>query len=566
MARNDEEYNEEEQQAQEQELPPSEPETFQEKFVKATPWWGISIAFHVLVFLILGTIAAFTVKEKKEEIIVASIPNNPPEPIVEEKIQDIQKKEVNLENRVEDPVNINLPESDHTETPDEDFEKTAKGESLDNTTLHAFKGRGSNDAIGSGGGAAGRYGTRRGGREALAKRGGGGSGAIEAVMEALKWLARHQNADGSWSTTQFEKNCGQYGYKGQCTPNEFNGKDQFDVGNTGIALLAFLGAGHTPASKEKIFPGHALTYGDVVKRAIKYLINVQDASGRIGPEVDKYMYNHTIAGLALTEGYGMTGLAMLRNPAQKAVEFLVKSKNPGFGWRYSYQSGDTDSSVTGWAIMVLKSAEIAEITFERSVYEDVKKWYDDMSKEVDYNSIDMKPPASAGTSVGNLMLTGYKSSGDAGKLVALRGVNDTYYYTPALTAIMIMSTVFIEKKPVAKASKAIDSLLSFLPQKWSPQDKNSWKLADFYYWYYASYAMFQVTTEKDGRWTRWNTAMKTALLETQNLKGFEGQCKRGSWEPVDRWACEGGRVYTTAMGALTLEVYYRYAKVLQERH
>lgn len=565
MARNDEEYYEEEQQQQEEALPPGEPETFQEKFVRATPWWGISISLHILLFLILGTIAAFKAQEKKEEIIVASIPNIPPEPIVEVKIQDNQKKEVNLENRVEDPVNIKLPESDHTETPDEDFEKTAKGESLDNTTLHAFKGRGANDSIGSGGGAAGRYGTRRGGQQELAKRGGGGTDTIVAVTEALKWLARHQNADGSWSTTQFEKNCGRYGYKGQCTPNEFKGKDEFDVGNTGLALLAFLGAGYTPASKKQIFPGHALTYGDVVKRALKYLISIQDASGRIGPECEKYMYNHTIAALALTEAYGMTNLAMLRNPAQKAVEFTVKAKNPGFGWRYAYQSGDTDSSVTGWAIMVLKSAEIAEISFERSVYEDVKKWYDDVSKEVDYNSIELKPPASAGTSVGNLMLTGYKSSGDAGRLVALRGVNEHYYYNPALTAIMIMSTVFIEKKPIAKASKAIDSILSFLPQKWSPEDRNSWKLADFYYWYYASYALFQVTSEKDGRWTRWNNAMKTALLETQNLKGFEGQCKCGSWEPVDRWACEGGRVYTTAMGALTLEVYYRYGKILPKR-
>ena len=37
----------------------------------------------------------------------------------------------------------------------------------------------------------------------------------------------------------------------------------------------------------------------------------------------------------------------------------------------------------------------------------------------------------------------------------------------------------------------------------------------------------------------------------------------GSWDPRGaRWAGEGGRVYTTALGALCLEVYYRYSGAL----
>jgi hypothetical protein len=34
---------------------------------------------------------------------------------------------------------------------------------------------------------------------------------------------------------------------------------------------------------------------------------------------------------------------------------------------------------------------------------------------------------------------------------------------------------------------------------------------------------------------------------------------------VDRWSGEGGRVYATAINALTLEVYYRYANVFGTR-
>jgi hypothetical protein len=32
----------------------------------------------------------------------------------------------------------------------------------------------------------------------------------------------------------------------------------------------------------------------------------------------------------------------------------------------------------------------------------------------------------------------------------------------------------------------------------------------------------------------------------------------GSWDPDPVWGMHGGRVYATALAAMTLEVYYRY--------
>ncbi len=58
---------------------------------------------------------------------------------------------------------------------------------------------------------------------------------------------------------------------------------------------------------------------------------------------------------------------------------------------------------------------------------------------------------------------------------------------------------------------------------------------------------------------RWSIASAT------KTKG----CRRGSWDPTGRWSPQGGRVYSTALAVLTLEVYYRYkserAKVYPER-
>ncbi len=93
------------------------------------------------------------------------------------------------------------------------------------------------------------------------------------------------------------------------------------------------------------------------------------------------------------------------------------------------------------------------------------------------------------------------------------------------------------------------------------RDKPKWdgNAIDFYYWYYASLALFQFDGHKGSRWKQWNEPMMNALVKNQNVKS--SGCRRGSWEPVGRWCGEGGRVYATAINALTLEVYYRYANV-----
>jgi hypothetical protein len=79
-----------------------------------------------------------------------------------------------------------------------------------------------------------------------------------------------------------------------------------------------------------------LTYGEVVKRACKYLISTQAPNGRLGPEVDRYIYNHLIGTLALCEAYGMTGVWLIRTPVERAVKFIIDWKSPGGGWRYAF--------------------------------------------------------------------------------------------------------------------------------------------------------------------------------------------------------------------------------------
>jgi hypothetical protein len=52
--------------------------------------------------------------------------------------------------------------------------------------------------------------------------------------------------------------------------------------------------------------------------------------------------------------------------------------------------------------------------------------------------------------------------------------------------------------------------------------------------------------------------MKNALVPTQKREG----CENGSWDPIGAWGTAGGRVYATAINCLSLEIYYRYGRVL----
>lgn len=66
-------------------------------------------------------------------------------------------------------------------------------------------------------------------------------------------------------------------------------------------------------------------------------------------------------------------------------------------------------------------------------------------------------------------------------------------------------------------------------------------------------------TAGGANWDRWNKIVRDMVIDLQKPK--DAGCARGSWDPDPRWGQEGGRVYSTALAVLTLEAYYRFAKV-----
>ena len=116
--------------------------------------------------------------------------------------------------------------------------------------------------------------------------------------------------------------------------------------------------------------------------------------------------------------------------------------------------------------------------------------------------------------------------------------------TPTMTAeAMFCRQLLGTPRTDERQAGSADYLRAFLP---NPRNVN------YYYWYYGALALHQHQGEI---WLEWNKKMKEVLRESQTLEGADA----GSWPDNGQWVKKrGGKIMSTAMAALSLEVYYRY--------
>jgi hypothetical protein len=342
-------------------------------------------------------------------------------------------------------------------------------------------------------------------REKLAGRLGGSPQAEEAVELGLRWLASAQNVDGRWQASRWGA--------GRAAPAGGQNRQQAgagaDTGLTGLALLAFLAAGHTHVREG--------AYQDTVTRGLQFLLNQQSRNGNLsgGAQLFSAMYCHGMATFALSEAYAMTGDDRLRPAVGRAVNYILAAQHPTTGgWRY--RPGDPgDTSQLGWQLMALKSAELAGIEFPTRSKQLVREFLKTVS------------------------------SGRYGGLAAYRPGQQV---SRAMTAEALACRQFLGLSPNSLAAvEAADYAVSELPGS----ERGRSEAMNFYFYYYATLALYQ---RQDDRWDRWNAALQSTLIGSQERLGSLA----GSWHPNTVWGAYGGRVYTTAMATLCLEVYYRF--------
>jgi hypothetical protein len=158
-----------------------------------------------------------------------------------------------------------------------------------------------------------------------------------AISRGLAWLAGQQLPDGAWNTAAW----------GEST------------GVTGLALLAFLSAGHQP---------DAGPFHEPLTRGLAWILSHQQPDGQLvnNPHSEGPMFEHGICTLLLSQLLGIGPLpeaAPVRRSLERAVRWIIKTQtekgqawHPG-GWaRHPMAGGNSDLGVSVWQLMALAGA------------------------------------------------------------------------------------------------------------------------------------------------------------------------------------------------------------------
>lgn len=356
------------------------------------------------------------------------------------------------------------------------------------------------------------------------------SAQTEAAIElGLKYLSSIQQSDGGWAFNEI----GSHDVEQAETP-----QIRADGAATGLTLLAFLGAGYDHIDGP---------YQSTVQRGLDSLVERQASSGLIFPEegapdtwqVARF-YSHGIASIALCEAYGMTGDPRLREPAQRALDYIVRTQVASRGgWRYT-PGYNADLSVTGWMLMALRSGELAGLEVPSRTYASVRRFLESCREPT-----------------GHQARFRYNPQAPADDPRTSHGRNPG----TVMTSVGLLMQLYLgEGRESERMLRGADHLLSNLPtvgESLQPARTSTLgnPLRDTYYWYYGTQVMFHVGGQ---HWHAWNDALHPLLVETQTTRG----ALAGSWNPLrpvpDKWRHLGGRLYVTTMNLLSLEVYYRH--------
>jgi hypothetical protein len=362
-------------------------------------------------------------------------------------------------------------------------------------------------------------------------------------LAALEWLEDHQNREGYWSADGYDTDSTRESaaktrnlefVKPGSREGDCGWSQSADIGLTGLALLAFVGAGYDHKEGD---------YRAACRQAILYLRKLQDNDGCFGPKEDKhYVYCHAMATVAMAQAYGLSGDAVLKPMVSKACEFILSAQNPGMGWRYGVKTGENDTSVTSWMLLALKSAKLAGVELDTTKsYTDAAAWFKLATTEVD-----------------GAQTCGYDQTG--GGNARLKSAQ-AYTQNSTMNAIYIFSMLTMGKADLADAT--IKSMAAEFRNADALPAWDHLKI-DYYYWHYGTLALYQVGGPA---WKSWTRALMPLLLRHQ--RGYcdadvaakqttaETLDEHGSWDAVDAWGSAGGRVYSTAINAMTLQIIAR---------
>lgn len=294
----------------------------------------------------------------------------------------------------------------------------------------------------------------------------------ELIYEkGMQFLAQTQTEQGNWSDG---------------TGN--------DPGVVGLCVMAFLAHGEDPVNGP---------YSKHIRKGVEFIISQQnETNGYIGNS----MYNHAFATTALAEAYGMIPDPKIAPALEKAVKLILSAqeRNRLGGWRYTPDSRDADTTVSGCQLVALFAARNAGLEVPDKA----------IRKGLAYLNNNRTPEGSYGY-----------TSGSGGK--------------PTLTAIGVLCLSIAKEKD----AKGFDTSVNYLKKNLDYRDRHY----PYYFEYYMSQALFHADEEA---WNEWNQKNIRYMATIQNSDGsFPGN---------------HGTAFSTAGALLSIALNYRFLPIYEK--
>jgi len=288
-------------------------------------------------------------------------------------------------------------------------------------------------------------------------------------VKGLQFLVRTQAPQGNW-------------------PDEPRGDEP---ALNALAVISLLAHGDDP---------NFGPYSATIHHGLDFILKQMDPeTGYIGTS----MYNHGFSTLALAESYGAVDDPRLGPALQKAVRLIVNAQkvNGLHAWRYSPESQDADTTVSGAQMVALFAARNAGMP---------------VPEETIQNGL-------------NFFLSCQTSDGGIGYIAPV-APNATR------TAIACVVLALAKEKNTPAFKNAFSFLKTAQPDRQYPQ----------YFLYYASQAYFHGSPEL---WQNWNRENISTL--------------RNSQTPDGNWEGPLGSTFSTAGSLLSLALNYRYLPIYE---
>lgn len=279
------------------------------------------------------------------------------------------------------------------------------------------------------------------------------------------------------------------------------GQPERTIGTTALGMLAFLGNGITPKEGR---------HKKSVARGIAWLLEQQADDGSFGANKhDAHLLDHILATCAVLEAHGLAPTDARGKQAQQAIDWLLAQRSDDGAWGKDAPNART----TAWALTAVRSADEFGLKVPDDVLQRAAAWL-------------------------------VKQTGGDGR------VGRASKHAELETAAAMLGRHFARDNTVARGAGPSEQLLVKKLPEWNFKAGK----VDCEYWYFATYALYQ---QGGKSWRAWSRPMHDIAVKSQHQKGKY----KGSWDPVGVRGSEGGRVYTTALMAINLQVYNRYGRL-----